>query len=171
MCAGDVCEFNVLPVHDVNEEEEIEAVQLKIAHAQEAPVGRQLTAEQSSRIHDTIDKVLRESEHTLEPGGAFETELAGEQLSPRDFNGESYYNGVDDTVCLNFAREAVKKSSPLDIFKIWETPTPLVFWPFCLVSFCLSLFVYAFLSLKSLFVSQPLTKGSYRVARQGQLNI
>ena len=85
--------------HDVNEEEEIEAVQLKIA--QEAPVGRQLTAEQSSRIDDTIDKVLRESEHTLEPGGAFETELAGEQLSPRDFNGESYYNGVDDTVCLN----------------------------------------------------------------------
>ena len=169
MCAGDVREFNVLPVHDVNEEEEIEAVQLKIA--QEAPVGRQLTAEQSSRIDDTIDKVLRESEHTLEPGGAFETELACEQLSPRDFNGESYYNGVDDTVCLNFAREAVKKSSPLDIFKIWETPTPLVFLPFCLVSFCLSLFVYAFLSLKSLFVSQPLTKGSYRAARQGQLNI
>ena len=98
MCAGDVREFNVLPVHDVNEEEEIEAVQLKIA-----AVGRQLTAEQSSRSDDTIDKVLRESEHTLEPGapGAFETELAGEQLSPRDFNGESYYNGVDDTVCLN----------------------------------------------------------------------
>ena len=144
MCTGDVREFNVLPVHDVNEEEEIEAVQLKIA--QEAPVGRQLTAEQSSRIDDTIDKVLRESEHTLEPGGAFETELAGEQLSPRDFNGESYYNGVDDTVCLNFAREAVKKSSPLDIFKIWETPTPLVFFAFlsCVFlsfSFCLCLFV------------------------------
>ena len=73
MCAGDVREFNVLPVHDVNEEEEIEAVQLKIA--QEARVGRQLTAQQSSRIDDTIDKVLRESEHTLEPGGAFEFEL------------------------------------------------------------------------------------------------
>ena len=100
MCAGDVREFNVLPVHDVNEEEEIEAVQLKIA--QEAPVGRQLTAEQSSRIDDTIDKVLRESVHTLEPGGPFETELACEQLSPLDCNGESYYNGVDDTVCFNF---------------------------------------------------------------------
>ena len=62
------------------------SLQLKIA--QEAPVGRQLTAEQSSRIDDTIDKVLRESEHTLEPGGAFETEFGGEQLSPRDFNGE-----------------------------------------------------------------------------------
>ena len=38
-------------------------------------------------------------------------------------------------------------------------------------NFVLCLFVYAFLSLKSLFVSQPLTKGSYRAARQGQLNI
>ena len=170
MCAGDVREFNVLPVHDVNEEEEIEAVQLKIA--QEASVGRQLTAQQSSRIDDTIDKVLRESVHTLEPGGPFETELACEQLSPLDCNGESYYNGVDDTVCLNFAREAVKKSSHLEIFKIWETPTPLFFFAFLyLVFFCLSLFVYAFLSLKSLFVSQPLTKGSYRAARQGQLSI
>ena len=154
MCAGDVREFNVLPVHDVNEEEEIEAVQLKIA--QEAPVGRQLTAEQSSRIDDTIDKVLRESVHTLEPGGPFETELASEQLSPLDCNGESYYNGVDDTVCFNF---------------IMGDSHPPCFLPFCLVSFCLFLFVYAFLSLKSLFVSQPLTKGSYRAARQGQLSI
>ena len=136
MCAGDVREFNVLPVHDVNEEEEIEAVQLKIA--QEASVGRQLTAQQSSRIDDTIDKVLRESVHTLEPGGPFETELACEQLSPLDCNGESYYNGVDDTVCFNF---------------IMGDSHPLVFLPFCLVSFCLFLFVYAFLSLKSLFVS------------------
>ena len=137
MCAGDVREFNVLPVHDVNEEEEIEAVQLKIA--QEAPVGRQLTAQQSSRIDDTIDKVLRESVHTLEPGGPFQTELACEQLSPLDCNGESYYNGLNPTttVCFNFAREAVKKSSPLDIFKIWETPTPLVF----------CLFVFLFLSM------------------------
>ena len=163
MCAGDVREFNVLPVHDVNEEEEIEAVQLKIA--QEAPVGRQLTAEQSSRIDDTIDKVLRESVHTLEPGGPFETELACEQLSPLDCNGESYYNGVDDTVCFNFYREAVKKIFSFIYFQNMGVP------PFCLVSFCLFLFVYAFLSLKSLFVSQPLTKGSYRAARQGQLSI
>ena len=134
MCTGDVREFNVLPVHDVNEEEEIEAVQLKIA--QEAPVGRQLTAEQSSRIDDTIDKVLRESVHTLEPGGPFETELACEQLSPLDCNGESYYNGVDDTVCFNFYREAVKKSSPLYIFKIWESHL-----------FVLCLFVFFFLSM------------------------
>ena len=48
MCAGDVREFNVLPVHDVNEEEEIEAVQLKIA--QEAPVGRQLTADCTAKF-------------------------------------------------------------------------------------------------------------------------
>ena len=126
MCAGDVREFNVLPVHDVNEEEEIEAVQLKIA--QEAPVGRQLTAEQSSRIDDTIDKVLRESVHTLEPGGPFETELACEQLSPLDCNGESYYNGVDDTVCFNF---------------IMGDSHPPCF--FCL--FVLCLFVFFFLSM------------------------
>ena len=129
MCAGDVREFNVLPVHDVNEEEEIEAVQLKIA--QEAPVGRQLTAEQSSRIDDTIDKVLRESVHTLEPGGPFETELACEQLSPLDCNGESYYNGVDDTVCFNFI---MGDSHPPCFFAFLSC----VFLSF---SFCLYLFV------------------------------
>ena len=141
MCAGDVREFNVLPVHDVNEEEEIEAVQLKIA--QEASVGRQLTAQQSSRIDDTIDKVLRESVHTLEPGGPFETELACEQLSPLDCNGESYYNGVDDTVCFNFAREAVKKIFSFRNFQNMGDSHPPCF--FCL--FVLCLFVFFFLSM------------------------
>ena len=125
----------VLPVHDVNEEEEIEAVQLKIA--QEASAGRQLTAQQSSRIDDTIDKVLRESVHTLEAGGPFETELASEQLSPLDCNGESYYNGVDDTVCFNFI---VGDSHPPCFFAFLSFS---FFLSFCLSVLKVTLFVPA----------------------------
>ena len=99
MCTGDVREFSVLPVHDVNELDEVEAVQLQIA--QGGPVERPLTAEQESRIDDIFEKVLGDSEHTSEPG-AFENLSLGCQLSPRDLRGEPYYNGADDTVCLNF---------------------------------------------------------------------
>ena len=120
MCTGDVREFSVLPVHDVNELDEVEAVQLQIA--QEGPAESRLTAEQEARIDDIFDKVLREGENVSEPA-AFENLLLGCQLSPRDFRGEPYFNGADDMVCLYFPRVL-----PINIFFPGDNSFPCQQW-------------------------------------------
>ena len=96
--AGDVRQFNVLPVYDVNETEDIEAVQLELAELlpEGGPDQRRLTAEEGSRIDDVLESVINEGRFTSEPGASDNGEF-GDCLT--DFWGEAYYTGADDMVC------------------------------------------------------------------------